>query len=380
MNLNNKLAIAVTLALVGFAAHAQNKGMDIGFGPPAAPPGAVTAPVAAPAKPATAVAAPVAMPARVSAAAPVAAPARPAVVAKVVENKPVMENKPVVPRANPVAAPVAKRAAVQAPVAAKEVQPVAVAMAPAPRPAAAPIAVAQAPAAIDSDVNPFTGRDLNAEQRQRQLENAKSDTDLIQEKLKQANLIAELTYLPLKKRAEVASLPGIVAASTATSTPAGKAGNVAGGVDSQGVVAPVRKAVKKAPAKKQAPVVVAPAVPAAPTITVSGISINGKMASAIVEADGGVMSVQHGESTPFGELRVIDSRTITLGGRTLRVRDAMLSRMTVSDPDYVDPEKAKANAPAPVAAPAAILNLPPLPPLPQPPKGMNASMAPTPMR
>jgi hypothetical protein len=361
MNLNNKIAFAVTLAVASLNAHAQEKGMDIGFRPTKAAPTTVT-----PANPAPVVVGAAAV------ARQVAAPATPAQQAAK-QVAPSVETTQATPQAKPVAAATPKRVVAVASVAPAAEMP--------PSQAAPPSRPSQAqPATAEGDINPFTGRDLSAEQRQRQLESAKMDTDLIQEKLKQANLIAELTYLPLKKRAEVAALPGMATASNQANVPVAKAAFEDGAA---AATRPVRKAVKKTATPKKVEPVAAPvaAVPAAPSISVSGISINGTKASAIVEADGGVMSVQHGESTPFGQLRVVDSRTITLGGRTYHVRDAMLSRMTVSDPVYVDPEKARINAPIPTQ-PAAVplLNLPPLPPLPQPPKGMTASMAPTPTR
>jgi hypothetical protein len=239
---------------------------------------------------------------------------------------------------------------------------------------------------LENETNPFTGKDLSAEQRQRQLENAKMDTDLIQEKLKQANLIADLTYLPLKKKSEVSTLPGVTKDLAAAANPAATK-PAATDTNTQ----PARKAVKKGKVVKKAEekVEAAPvAAPAQPSITVSSISINGTKASAILEADGGnVMSAQHGDITPFGQLRVVNARTVTLGGRTLSVRDSMLSRMVVSDPVVVDPEKARsmpaAAAMSPVAQPSsqstATIPLPPLPPLPAPPKNM-VSIAPTPGR
>jgi DNA polymerase III gamma/tau subunit len=355
MKNTNKLALALTLAFASLAAHAQDKGMDIGIRSTTTSPAPAVAFPAATAQPAT-------TPAAKQVVAPVAKQL--AVPASVAAKAPVSQPAPV-----PQSAPSLKSSKAT-PVTAVRADPVA------PKTAPESVPVVAQSSSVGSDTNPFTGKDLSTEQRQRQLENAKMDTDLIQEKLKQANLIADLTYLPLKKRAEVALLPG-AAKEVVEAKPRGEA------------PAPVaRKAVKKVKKTTKAEEKPTPApsaaVPSQPTIIVSGISINGTKASAILETANGVMSAQTGEITPFGQLRVIDNRTISLGGRVLKVQDAMLSRMTISDPVNVAPEKGRSGqAPTMVGAAAeAVRNspssipLPPLPPLPAPPKGM-VSLAPS---
>lgn len=387
MKLKKKVVLALSLAFASLTVQAQNKGMDIGLGQ--APQAASQSGPQAPQQPATmpkpSPAPQAAANAQVSRPAPAAvrqeAPAKdvPApTVTRRVERTPPMPAQPKFTRA------VAQPQPQPQPVA--EVQPL---PAPVAQRIAAPVAPISAPrqASLESDTNPFTGKGLSAEYRQRQLEEAKMDTDLIQEKLKQANLIADLTYLPLKKKAEVSTLPGIAAAANSTSAaaPTKPAGNgQAQGANEGGSEAPAKPAVRKvkkakAPKKVEPAMPTQPPAPVAPSITISGISINGTHASAIIETDAGVMSAQNGESTPFGQLRVIDQRTVTLGGRTFTVRDAMLSRMMVSDPAPVDPDKAR-NAPqaiVPVAPPVNI-PLPPLPPLPAPPRNLAASKAPVP--
>jgi len=366
MKLKNKVAIALTLAFASVGAHAQEKGLDIGLGParPAAPPAQVQQPAPA-----------------VNLQAIAAAPKAPAAVTPKAQPAPA-------PQAAPVRVPPVARPAVAAPVAIPVAAPVAVpatpAMATPSTISAAPVAAApqqvQQPAPA-GNVNPFTGRDLTAEQRQRQLEDAKLDTDIIQERLRQANLMADLAYLPLKKKAEVSTLPGMAVAAVSPTAKAGVVGESGGAVAEAPRKAPAKK---KAPKKKVEPTApVAPVAPPAPVITVSGISINGSQASAILEVDGGVMSVPNGGNTPYGQLRVIDSRTVSLAGKSYAVREAMLSRMAVSDPAESAADKSR--APVPVAAPAqaaaaaqqalANIPLPPLPPIPAP-KGP----APTPGR
>ena len=233
------------------------------------------------------------------------------------------------------------------------------------------------PADVRVPINPFSGKGLTLEQRTRELEDAKMDTDLIQEKLKQATLLADLTYLPLKKKSEIGTLPGI---KDGTLLPTAKTAAASSAGDPEKTVSIAKKAASGKHVKKvaqQAPPTPAPpmpmAMPASPAVTVAGVMINGTKASAILETDNGAMSAQNGESTPYGLLRVIDSHTVTLGGRTLKVRETVLARMAVSDP-ATDAAKPGGNSPAtgtPLPTPAKNQTvLPPLPPLPPLPKGM----------
>lgn len=366
MKMKNKVALALTLALGSMAAQAQDKGMDISISTtprapaatpapastpaPAAATGAVNQHALAPVKPATAQAFPTTAPA--AKLAPVAkAPAR------IEPQKPVEPAQPAVqaPRA---AQPVAV-AALAAPV--TPVPPVAPATLTA-RPAA-PAAVTPA-AQLSGDTNPFTGRQLDIEARQAQIESAKLDTDLMVERLKQANLLADLTYLPLKKKAEVTTMPGVLSAATTPSKPAAS--------ETAPATAP-RKAVKKSskkpaakPAPTEAPIVKAPE-PA--KVSLTGVSINGDKASVILEVEGGgVFSAAHGDQTPYGRVRVVDGRSIVLGERHMTIRESMLARMYVSDPVPVD-EKIKNNtvitAPPTPQPTGSNIPLPPLPPLPK---------------
>jgi hypothetical protein len=217
---------------------------------------------------------------------------------------------------------------------------------------------------MSGDTNPFTGKQLDIEARQAQIESAKLDTDLMVERLKQANLLADLTYLPLKKKAEVTTMPGVLAAANTSSKPAA--------TEAAPAAAP-RKAVKKSskkaapkPAAVEAPVVKAPE-PA--KITLAGISINGDKASVLLDVEGGgVFSAAHGDLTPYGRVRVVDGRSVVLGERHMTMRDSTLARMYVSDPAPVD-EKIKNNtvitAPPTTQPSGANIPLPPLPPLPK---------------
>lgn len=357
MKMKNKVAIALTLALGSMTAQAQDKGMDINI---SMTPRAPTAPVAAPVTPQPAAS---------------KQDTQSGTQAGGMNLQALASGKPAAPPAAAMPAPVAKPTVASKPPVRvepqKPVEPAQPAMATAtPRQAPAatstPAAVVapSAPAAPTSqalgNTNPFTGKGLATEERQAQIESAKLDTELMIERLKQANLIADLTYLPLKKKAEVSSMPGLTAVASSTSKQA-----------DEGTAAAPKKAVKKAtkktaakPSVAEAPVVKAPEPP---RVSVTGVSINGNKASAILEVEGGgVFSANDGDQTPYGKVRVADAQTIYLGERRMMVRDSMLSRMYVSDPVPVD-EKIRNNtvitAPPKPAAPS--IPLPQLPPLPK---------------
>jgi hypothetical protein len=363
MKMKNKVALALTLALGSMAAHAQDKGMDISI---SATPRTPAAPVAAPTMnpaPAQKPAAPVAQSGgagNLEAIAPAKPAANPAI------SLPAQAAKPKVAATAPARVEPQKRVEPAQPVQpAQPVRPADPVVTAAPK---APVSTPAVPAAPANDVggetNPFTGKNLAIEQRQGEIERAKLDTDLMIERLKQANLMADLTYLPLKKKAEVTAMPGVLAA--ANSSP-----KQATAAEPSANPAP-RKAVKKSGKKAapKAPTVETPVAkpPEPPRVSVTGITINGKKASAILEVEGGgVFSAEDGDTTPYGKLRVADTHTVYVGERRIQVRDATLSRMYISDPAVVD-ERIKNNtvitAP-PAAQSSANIPLPPLPPLPR---------------
>lgn len=373
MKMKNKVALALTLALGSIAAQAQDKGMDIAI---SMTPRAPAAPAAAPATSQPAAVKPTATPTTAAAGAanqqalspvkPAPAVAFPAVAPV---SKPAVANKvparaetqkPVEPAQSPVQAPRATQAtAMIAPVAQ-------------PAPAAPSAPVAQPPAVasasqVNGETNPFTGKDLQVEARQAQIESAKLDTELMIERLKQANLLADLTYLPLKKKAEVSTLPGITAAAATSAKPAATS-------DAEQPAAPrkaVKKKAKKAEPKPQPVQTATPEAkaPEVPMASLTGISINGDKASVILEAEnGGILSANDGDMTPYGRLRVVNSKSVILGTRHLVIRDAMLSRLHVSDQAPVD-DRIKNNtvitAPQATKPASANIPLPPLPPLPK---------------
>jgi hypothetical protein len=230
-------------------------------------------------------------------------------------------------------------------------------------PVSAPQAASAAPAetanngnpTLDSTtgnaVNPFTGKSLNEEDLQRQLEASKARTSLLEEQLKQVTITADIANVPLKKRAEVAKLE-LPAPPVAASAPPAQP-----------------KPVKKHPVKKTTPAVEVVA-PKMPNVRLDGVVVNQGVASAILDVDGNSSVVANGGSTPFGPVRVLNATSAMVGGMALHVSDdSTIARVHISDPKPVDP-KERATLPVlsvPGATGASANGARPLPPVPLPP-------------
>jgi hypothetical protein len=296
----------------------------------------------------------------------------------------------------------------------------AVAAAPAPA-AAAPSAAANAanPAKQDPNINPFNGKLQSVEQLQRELEQTRMQTQVLEEKLKQTSLTEELKAVPLRKAVEVAqavtavkkeevSQKELESAMRAPKAPAASVG-VPGAVKP----IPVKKAapvhtVKPAAARVTSPAgsptsAPTPAVAQAPRPTLLSVMNVGGSRSAVLEFAGATLVVADGDQTPFGVMKVRDQNSVDIGGNTVRVHSATMARFIVSDAKAVATQGAQiqggaaavgtqppapvVTSPAPGVSPApsayaSPLGLPaqangPLPALPLPPS-TPAMAAPTP--
>jgi hypothetical protein len=212
-------------------------------------------------------------------------------------------------------------------------------------------------AATGNAVNPFTGKSLNEEDLQRQLEASKARTSLLEEQLKQVTITADIANVPLKKRAEVAKLE-LPAPPVAASAP----------------VQP--KPVKKRPVKKATPAVEVVA-PKMPNVRLDGVVVNEGVASAILDVDGNSSVVANGGSTPFGPVKVLNATSAMVGGMALHVsEETTIARVHISDPKPVDPKERTAlpvlNVPGASGAVTTTAGRP-LPPVPLPPP-TNAAM------
>lgn len=168
--------------------------------------------------------------------------------------------------------------------------------------------------------NPFTGGSITVEGQQLQVEKAKYHTQLLEELLRAATLSEDLKNLPLKKRAEIAHQLG---------------GDASRLLETLNGTSEVKKKEEKpvvvaAPKKKPTPVVTTPPAPVVPNV-VSVISA-GVSKSVILESNGATVIARLGETTPFGVVSSINEGEAVVGGKTLKVRKAVIARFAVTDP------------------------------------------------
>jgi len=211
-----------------------------------------------------------------------------------------------------------------------------------PATAAAPGVVANA-AKPDPHINPFNGKLQSAEQLQRDLEQARMQTQVLEEQLRQTTLNEELKAVPLRKAVEIAQAATAVkkeavsqkeleAAMHAPKIPVPTAVTAPGASPKP---IPVKKVtVPKKVATTVAPTVSAPApavkAPAPRPNLVSVLDIAGSR-SAVLEFEGATLVAADGQSTPFGVVAVQDQNSVSVGGTTLRVHNATMARFIVSD-------------------------------------------------
>lgn len=289
-------------------------------------------------------------------------------------------------------------------------------------------------------VNPFTGKELSAEQVQRELEAARVQTQMLEEQLKQMSLSEEMRNVPLRKAVEAAQAQTAVkkeeaarddiefnskAAHAAATARAVVSSSAATSAQNQGAKKFIKaqkpinerslaksprsggKSVEPgqnadAPGEKEA-TGSGPETESkrskesrtggtpAPTLTLLSVLSIGSQRSVLLEINGGTMVVGDGEPSPFGVVRVTDDSHANVGGLSLRVHSATLGRFVTSDPKPVAPGTATAinvstPAPAALAQPQGMGGLfaaprgatPAMPPLPplQLPPGVAVLSAP----
>lgn len=226
------------------------------------------------------------------------------------------------------------------------------------QPTAAP-AAAPAAAPVPQGVNPFSGKPLSMESRQRALEIAKMETSLLEEQLKQASLAEDMAVMPLKKQVETAQATTARMKEEMLQKEVINAPKLAAiqAANAQKALAPmpmpVEARVKARPAKKVKPVLVeeAPVKQVAPPVLPPRVEVTtimnfGGTRAAVLDVDGNILTVKHGDNTPVGTVEILDDVSIRVGGRTYKVHGATLARVVISDPKPVDPK-------APVSVPVA---------------------------
>ncbi len=248
-------------------------------------------------------------------------------------------------------------------------------------------ALAQAPEGKAStaalEVNPFTGKPLSVEQIQRELEDAKIRTQLLEEALKQTNLRQEINTVPLRKAVEAAQAKTAVQREASAQDDMAEAKRAAAearqaavraqaakeAAERKAAQAEAQRAAKLAARKKtqkndeadegeedsdeareaQAAKAAA-AKPALARPSLSSVMDLAGSRSAVLAYGDNVLVVQDGGMTPSGPLKVIDMNSVELNGEVLRVHGATLSRFVVSDPKPVDPAMVNRSGPTPSAA------------------------------
>jgi hypothetical protein len=221
--------------------------------------------------------------------------------------------------------------------------------------AAAQNAVAPVPVAAAADgpvvgVNPYTGNSLTIEQLARELDTAKTNTAILEEKVKQAALNADLDIVPAKKRAEGAQYLKLTRPGVSTT-------------DAPLAVTEAPKLVKVV--KAIAPVEVAPQ---APQIKITSIIGSGLSATVLLEANGQSFVAKNGEQTPYGLVRFENDSTLIIGNQKLYLPSKMLARMTISDPTPAEKDTVSVTSTLFTATPGTsshAVGLPP--PIPAPP-------------
>lgn len=238
------------------------------------------------------------------------------------------------------------------------------------RAVSAPTAGTSVSAASAAETNPFTGKALTVEQIQLKLEEAKLQTQTLEEMLKQSNIAEELKNVPLRKAVEAAQAHTNLkkeetaqavlveqAKAAADATAAAKAAS------RPAATAPARKPSRVREAEQAA---AQPAeAPRAPRPTLLSVMDVGGAKSVVMDFGGATLVAADGDMTPAGPVRVIDGNSASVGGEVFKIRGNTLSRFVVSDPK-VDPRATTAGASAYVAPtsagfPAGAAGLPPLP-------------------
>jgi len=182
------------------------------------------------------------------------------------------------------------------------------------------------------EVNPYTGQPVTLESLSRELETAKAQTAVLEERVKQAQLGMTLNVVPLKQRAELQLLEKQAKEAAQVSNPT----------------------------RAQPKTVEKPVPPPEPIVKLTSVIRAGDALSALLDVNGQTMAVKHGDQTPFGQVAILSDREVQLGARRLSVTDNTLSRFAVSDVSagIGAPISQAPRAPQPVMLP---------PPLPAPP-------------
>lgn len=195
--------------------------------------------------------------------------------------------------------------------------------------------------------NPFTGKSLTAEESRRAADLVRAENQLLEERIRQINLVKDLESAPTKKKIELEKLieqnaPRTLPSPNLTQPP------VAERPETPPKVAPRVKLEPKKPVALPPPAPVAPPPPPPPPPPELRGTIKTKDGvSAIIENAGRTIIARPGEKTSLGRVEAISENAASIGESELRLRAGRVSRQLLTD----DSE--------PVVAPGAAAVMPP---------------------
>lgn len=228
------------------------------------------------------------------------------------------------------------------------------------------------PVLEEGAVNPFTGEALSAERRKREAERIRAENQVLEERIKQVNLLNDLNHAPVRKRVEMEiyldnTRPKTTPAGgpTTVTPPKTAAAPVAGPDTSSKDKRTKKVAVSKGSASPSTSkpalattndqLVKPKVVQSLPEVV--GVIRTKEGSTAVLNNNGRTILARPGEQSSVGVVTAVSDRQVQLGNQTLDYNQPMVARIQRTDKD---PQAAAA---APAAAPStrSLITLPPIP-------------------
>lgn len=185
-----------------------------------------------------------------------------------------------------------------------------------------------------NSVNPFTGKALNFEQGQRQLELLRLQSQVLEEQLKQVGLTEDMKNVPLRKAVEAATATTALRKEAGVQQQLEQAAQAVARSEAEARAAAraakqqASRAPKPAQPARSEPAAAAPAPP--PIRLVSVLSVAGQRAAVFTVGDAS-MIVRQGEQSPFGLVDIVDANVARLGAQHYTVDAHTLARAVLPD-------------------------------------------------
>lgn len=216
-----------------------------------------------------------------------------------------------------------------------------------------------------SSVNPFTGKALNFEQAQRQLELLRLQSQVLEEQLRQVGLTEDMKNVPLRKAVEAATAATALRKEANVQQQLEQAAQAAARSEAEAranaraAKQQVSRAAKPAQPARSEPVVAAPP----PIRLVSVLNVAGQRAAVFTVGDAS-MIVRQGEQSPFGLVDIAGANAVRLGTQHYAVDAHTLARAVLPDRAVEKtPSVNQSGAPRPTnPAQPSNAGLPPAPP------------------